>query len=95
MTRRSVAAGFLGPGAARAVEAVALIDLAQRLRGAERPHLCHGALHADQHGLDPGGFVFRAGDLNVVFVVGRVDVVAVPDGGHRSNVILTSGDLVR
>ena len=78
---------FLWPRATRAVETVPLIDPGQCLGGAQRTHLPEPALHADHHGLDPGGFVFGAGHRYVVFVVGGVDIVAVSDGGHLSNLI--------
>ena len=69
--RRAVLGVRVGPGAARAVEAVGLVEPEQRVRGAQRAHLADRPVHGDGHGLHPGG---RASAV-VQVDVERVDVL--------------------
>ena len=68
------AAVLLGPCAAGAVEAVALIEPHQRRSGPPRSHGLQPALQRHHHGLDPGRLVLRAGRDDRVLVVIRVEV---------------------
>ena len=80
------AAVFLGPRAARAVEAVALVEPGQRGGRANRSHRRQPALQRHHHRLDSGCLVFWACGDDRVFVERRVDVpVGVATGSHVSS----------
>ncbi len=75
----------LGPGAAGAVEAVPLVDQAQRVEGAAWPHLFQAASHRGEHAGYAGGPLLRGAHLGggLVDVLVRSPVGHLPIVGHQ------------
>ena len=72
---RGEATGLLRPRAARAVEAVPLVQPGQRRHGAHRPHLGDSALQRHHDGGDAGGVAFGARSGYGTLVEVGVDVL--------------------
>src|SRR5262249_11766912 len=72
--RELAAAVLFGPGAAGAVEAVALVEPGQRRRRAPRSHRLQAAPQRPHDGRDTCCLAFRAGDRGLTLVVACVEV---------------------
>src|SRR5580658_10861866 len=78
----------IAPGAALTIESIALVDLMERLRGAQRSHLGQAELERLQDGRNPGrrrvgSADARAGDLCRVLGAVRERVVGRVQEGSR------------
>ena len=77
--RRVPVSGFgVGPRAAHAVVAADLVQLEQRLTGADDAHVLQRPLHGDRDGGNTGGLRLRLPDPQVGFVVVRAFFLVAP-----------------